>query len=626
MSNGYESTEAFLQGIEAEFRGEGRQSSRSNGMSGNGGISVDRDSRRRYEEEHNDDDEDRRRPSRRHRGDYYDEDRERRSGGTYSTSRRSVEDRDHYSRRGGGDRDRYGYEYRGNGGYHHDRYDRGYGGRRGDDRRSRGGSGWREGPPEEAGPVIRRSSTPPGTRPISERVRKNSKWNMPPDGFESMSPMQAKATGLFGIPGQSRTLGVQGASMIRGADGSNAAASSGTGGPMADSSAAGDASNNGGAMTTGATQANRQARRLYVGNIGMHASEDGLLHFFNDQMHKMSFALEEGDPVIAAQVNGEKGYAFIELRDIREATNAMSFDGIIYQGQSIKIRRPKDYVGPDPHPPANKHVPGVISTNVPDGPNKIYIGGLPTYLVEDQVVELLKSFGDLRSFNLVREAGVNGASKGFAFCEYVDAGITDLAIQGLNDMELGDKKLLVQRASVGGSSTGQRAMTGANAAPLMTGANGTALMGSNVPSENFVNAGEPTKAMVLLNCVTAEELVDPEEYQEIVEDMRDECSRYGKVVDMRIPRPERASKGSAAQSWKQIKTEQEESASEREGVGKVYVLFDETNACQNALQGIAGRQFAGRTVIAAFIGEDSFPSDEDGGRDAEETTKQATSM
>ncbi|MCO5565765.1 hypothetical protein L7F22_019440 [Adiantum nelumboides] len=430
MSNGYESTEAFLQGIEAELRGEGRQLSRSNGMSGGGG-GGDRESRRRY-------DDDDRHSSRRHRGEHYEDDRERRSGREGYPSRRSGEDRDHYSRRG--DRDPYGCDYRGNGGgYHHDRYDRGYGGRRGDDRRSRGGSSWRDGPPRESSPSIRRSPTPPDTRPISERVRKNSKWNIPPDGFESMSPMQAKATGLFGIPGQSRTLGVQGASLIRGADGAGASGISGSAAPMAGSTVGGDASNNGVATTTGATQANRQARRLYVGNIGMHASEDSLLRFFNDQMRKMNFAIEEGEPAIAAQVNGEKGYAFIELRDTREATNAMSFDGIIYQGQSIKIRRPKDYVGPDPHPPANKHVPGVISTNVPDGPNKIYIGGLPTYLVEDQVIELLKSFGDLRSFNLVREAGVNGASKGFAFCEYVDANITDLAIQGLNDMELGDK-------------------------------------------------------------------------------------------------------------------------------------------------------------------------------------------
>ena len=37
----------------------------------------------------------------------------------------------------------------------------------------------------------------------------------------------------------------------------------------------------------------------------------------------------------------------------------------------------------------------------------------------------------------------------YAFCEYADPQITDTAIAGLNGMQLGDKKLIVQRASVG---------------------------------------------------------------------------------------------------------------------------------------------------------------------------------
>jgi hypothetical protein len=40
-------------------------------------------------------------------------------------------------------------------------------------------------------------------------------------------------------------------------------------------------------------------------------------------------------------------------------------------------------------------------------------------------------------------------SRGYSFCEYVDPLITDAAIQGLNGMQLGDKKLIVQLASIG---------------------------------------------------------------------------------------------------------------------------------------------------------------------------------
>jgi hypothetical protein len=48
-----------------------------------------------------------------------------------------------------------------------------------------------------------------------------------------------------------------------------------------------------------------------------------------------------------------------------------------------------DYVGPE-GPGGSMHIPGVVSTTVADTPNKIYIGGLPTYLNDEQVMELLK--------------------------------------------------------------------------------------------------------------------------------------------------------------------------------------------------------------------------------------------
>lgn len=58
------------------------------------------------------------------------------------------------------------------------------------------------------------------------------------------------------------------------------------------------------------------------------------------------------------------------------------------------------------------------------------------------------SFGPLKAFNLVKDSAT-GLSKGYAFCEYGDTSVTDAAIQGLHGMQLGDKKLIVQLASVG---------------------------------------------------------------------------------------------------------------------------------------------------------------------------------
>lgn len=65
-----------------------------------------------------------------------------------------------------------------------------------------------------------------------------------------------------------------------------------------------------------------------------------------------------------------------------------SVRGIIFRssGQSLKIRRPHDYQPMPGMAESAITVPaGVISTVVPDSPHKIFIGGLPNYLNEDQV-------------------------------------------------------------------------------------------------------------------------------------------------------------------------------------------------------------------------------------------------
>ncbi len=60
-------------------------------------------------------------------------------------------------------------------------------------------------------------------------------------------------------------------------------------------------------------------------------------------------------PIVGAQINFEKGYAFLEFDHSKIATECMMFDGIILEGNTLKLRRPKDYVA---LPEAYKEVKG----------------------------------------------------------------------------------------------------------------------------------------------------------------------------------------------------------------------------------------------------------------------------
>ena len=150
-------------------------------------------------------------------------------------------------------------------------------------------------------------------------------------------------------------------------------------------------------------------------------------------MWKISLAfwdMRRQDYLLSRFIDLHTDLIFFFFRSIDETTQAMAFDGINFKGQSLKLRRPHDYQpmpGMSENP--NYNVPGVVSTVVPDSPHKVFLGGLPNYLNEDQVKELLTSFGQLRAFNLVKDSAT-GLSKGYAFCEYVDTSITDQAVAG----------------------------------------------------------------------------------------------------------------------------------------------------------------------------------------------------
>lgn len=94
----------------------------------------------------------------------------------------------------------------------------------------------------------------------------------------------------------------------------------------------------------GSQQATRHARRIYVGGLPPSATEDGLSAFFSNALAAVGGTVAgPGSAVVNVYVNYEKKFAFVELRTVEEASNAMALDGIMYEGVTVRIRRPADY-------------------------------------------------------------------------------------------------------------------------------------------------------------------------------------------------------------------------------------------------------------------------------------------
>ena len=64
----------------------------------------------------------------------------------------------------------------------------------------------------------------------------------------------------------------------------------------------------------------------------------------------------------------------------------------------------------------------------------------------------------------------------------------------------------------------------------------------------------------------------------------EECQKYGTIVEMKIPRPSGGSRQSA-------------------GVGKIYLKYEDAAGAKKALEALAGRKFADRTVVSTYFDE-----------------------
>ncbi|KAK9467823.1 hypothetical protein V1512DRAFT_222482 [Lipomyces arxii] len=394
--------------------------------------------------------------------------------------------------------------------------------------------------------------------PINERQRRMTMWDIRPKGYENISSEQAKLSGLFPLPGAPRQNNIDAAKLQALAESDDVE------NPLIKQVVIAENLK---------PSHSRQSKRALVTNLPHLESERTFVNFIDNLIGTVDRD-EPGakdQPIKVWQFSSDKRTVLLEFYNAEDATIAVAFSGVEFGGSKIKIDRPKDYVVPEKEDEAVEHVAGSVSPNVQDSSNKISISNIPFYLTEDQILELLKEFGELKAFKLLKHKEA-GESKGVAFCEYADEHVTEIACEGLNGMELGENVLTVKRACLGvhqPESNGQSAISAmAEVATLKAD-------------------HSSTRVLQLLNMIVAEDLVDDDEYYDIKADIREECEKFGKVLDLKIPRPTSSNRAPL-------------------GVGKIFVRFELPEGCEEASKALAGRKFADRTVVTTFFPEENY--------------------
>lgn len=226
--------------------------------------------------------------------------------------------------------------------------------------------------------------------PIIERKRRLTQWDIKPPGYDNVTAEQAKLSGMFPLPGAPRQQ------------------------PMDPSKLQAMMNQPGGQVSSAGLKASnsRQSKRLLVSKLPSVTNEDSLTGFFNLQLNGLN-VIEANDPCVHCQFSNDKSFAVLEFRNPQDATVALALDGISMEAddpmngsngadRGLVIRRPRDYVVPAL---ADEMAfdPDVVSNVVPDSVNKLSITNIPTFLTEEQVIELLAAFGKPKAFVLVKD-------------------------------------------------------------------------------------------------------------------------------------------------------------------------------------------------------------------------------
>lgn len=343
----------------------------------------------------------------------------------------------------------------------------------------------------------------------------------------------------------------------------------------------------------------KEMRELFVGNTPPGTNEMVLLEFLNLAMRHVKLATgpEGQDPVLTCRMNNK--FAFAECRTAEDANRMLSLTNIPFMGALLKIGRPSKYVGP--HTPAKTWQQLIAEMNAGGGiaplaspttafsafstapsimgpvvdPNtkiyrELFVGNTSPEMSEQAILEFIG--GAMEKMGLSSAPGNPvihcRVSPRFAFIELrtIEETANCINISGIPFM--GQSLKLSRPTKYAGPSLPYYEWDDL-LARWMTG------------ELKLQTAGHPSPVIRLTNMVVSSDLDSAESHADVVQDTTDECSQYGSVVRVIIPRP-----GDLASHV---------------AVGKVFVEMESIEQAKAVLVALKGRTFDGRIVDAKFF-------------------------
>jgi len=330
-------------------------------------------------------------------------------------------------------------------------------------------------------------------------------------------------------------------------------------------------------------------RELFVGNTPPGTSEMLLLQFLNGAMRRTQLCGPQETPIVNCRVNSK--FAFIELVNPETANKALSLNGIPFLNAVLKVSRPSKYAGP---PLPSQTWQQLTGQALPQGTvldaeqekinRELFVGNTTPEMTEQMLREFLGNAMEQVGLNIVTGNPITSCrvSGKFAFVELRTPQEAANALN-LNNIPFMGAQLRVGRPSKWSGPPDNHGNWEDVLAKYMSG---ELQVGNTAPGTGAaaMNTGtvNSTRVVELQNMLTNDDLANEEEYNDILEDTKEECGQYGQLLNIHIPK------------------------TGEPGVTKIFLEYASTDDSSKAIKGLEGRTFDGRRVQATFFDEAKF--------------------
>ncbi|KAK9865341.1 hypothetical protein WJX84_001809 [Apatococcus fuscideae] len=344
----------------------------------------------------------------------------------------------------------------------------------------------------------------------------------------------------------------------------------------------------------------RDTRTVFAYNLNLKAEERNLFEFFSKAGKVVDVKI-----IMDRNTRKSKGFSYIEFQNREDIVNALALTGQVLLGQAVMVKSSEAeknlaWEAAQQQSNAMAQMNAMAGMGAGTGPCKLAVNNLHPNITEPDLMKIFEPFGHIDAVNLQKDA--TGRSQGYGFVQFTSMADATKAMQQLHGLDIGGTAISVKIAAI--APTDMAGLAGMNMPTLdddedeyggmklssqaraalmnrLAGQGpppGASAAGSDqgmVYEQGILGPSSPiaTPCLLLKNMFDPATETEPGWEQDIAEDVKDECQKYGAVVHAFVDRSSR---------------------------GFVYLKFANIEGAKAAQKALHGRWFASRQIVADF--------------------------